>query len=391
MTLLMPHHARTGRWIADPGFGVYIHIPFCAHRCHYCDFNTYEGLDEMHARYVDALVAAIRSTPPSEREVTSIFIGGGTPTLLPAAELQRLLDALRQSMSIASDAELTVEANPETVDERYFTDLLDARVDRVSIGVQSLAPHVLHGLGRTHGAQRALDAVGDAKRAGFTDVNVDLIYGSPWESEDDWQTTLEGALAAEPTHISAYALTVESGTPLATFVATGRVPDVDPDIQASRHAMAETLLATAGYMRYEISNWARPGHACAHNVLYWCAGDYVAFGAGGHGHNAGHRYWHVRLPRDYIEAVEASRSTIAGEEHLDHDVRAGEALALGLRLVSGIDLHAFQERFGASALATRAVRIERLIDLGLLARTDDRLHLTETGTMLANEVQSELL
>lgn len=391
MTLLAPLPARTGRWVADPGFGVYVHIPFCAHRCHYCDFNTYEGLDDLHGRYVEALVRAIHGAAAAAREVTSIFMGGGTPTLLPAVELRRVFDALRDTMPIASDAEITVEANPETVDEAHFGELLDAGVNRVSIGVQSLAPHVLRGLGRTHSAQRALDAVDDATRAGFTDVNIDLIYGSPWETDNDWRATLQQAVDAEPTHVSAYALTVESETPLATFVSTGRVPDVDPDIQAARHAIADAVLGAAGFARYEISNWALPDHACAHNVLYWCAGDYLAFGAGAHGHADGRRYWQVRLPRDYIAAVERRGSTIDGEEQLGGDARSGEALALGLRLASGIDLVGFAERFGPRALAERGDAIARLTDLGLLARAGDRLHLTERGTMLANEVQSQLL
>ncbi|MDQ4065932.1 MAG: radical SAM family heme chaperone HemW [Actinomycetota bacterium] len=391
MTMLATRPTKEGRWTADPGFGIYVHVPFCAHRCHYCDFNTYEGLDELHGRYVDALVSDIRRADPSPRAVTSIFFGGGTPTLLPARQLGRVLDAVRGRLALAADAEVTVEANPETVDEAYFDALLHAGVDRVSIGVQSLVPHVLRGLGRTHPAERALAAVAAAQRAGFTDVNVDLIYGSPWESETDWRDTLERALAAEPTHVSAYALTVESGTPLHTFVATGRVPDVDPDIQAERHGIAAALLAEAGYARYEISNWAQPGRACAHNVLYWCAGDYLAFGAGAHGHMDGHRYWHVRLPREYIAAVEARASTIAGDELLDRDARAGEALALGLRLTTGIDVESFRARFGEDPVDRRGLAIARLMDLGLLVRDGGHLRITERGTMLASEVQGQVL
>ena len=391
MSMLAPQPTRTGSWVADPGFGVYVHIPFCVHRCHYCDFNTYEGLGELHTRYVDALVADIQRSVASQGGVTSMFFGGGTPTLLPVQELARVIAALRDHVGMSSETEVTVEANPETVDEVYFAALLGAGVNRVSIGVQSLVPHVLRGLGRTHSAERALEAVDAAKSAGFTDVNIDLIYGSPWESETDWRVTLERAVTVEPTHISAYALTVESGTPLATFVATGRVPDVDPDIQAERHGIADAMLDAAGFARYEVSNWARPGHACAHNVLYWCGGEYLAFGAGAHGHIGGRRYWHVRLPRDYIDAVETGATTIAGSEELDDETRAGEALALGLRLTGGIDIDAFGARFGSDHLERRAPAIERLIDVGLLERSDGHLRITQRGTMLANEVHAQLL
>ena len=392
MSVVAAPSRRSGDWLADPGFGVYVHIPFCAHRCHYCDFNTYEGLDALHAPYIDALIADIhRSTVPPTVPATSVFFGGGTPTLLPAADLARVLDAVRTKVGIAPDAEVTVEANPETVDERYFGSLLAAGFNRVSIGVQSLAPTVLEALGRTHSAARAVATIRAAHSAGFEDVNADLIYGSPWENEEDWQRSLQGVMAAEPEHVSAYALTVETGTPLATMVATGRIPDVDPDVQAARHAVADAYLNGAGYERYEISNWARPGHACAHNLVYWSAGEYLGFGAGAHGYLGGSRYWNTRLPRDFIAASADGLTTRAGEESLDDDERAGEALMLGLRLASGIELDAFRGRFDATSLESRHSRIEALIGRGLLERSDNHLRLTPRGTMLANEVQSEVL
>lgn len=382
---------RTGDWLVDPGFGVYVHIPFCAHRCHYCDFNTYEGQDALHGPYVDALIADIHRSAAATRPATSVFFGGGTPTLLPARDLAQILDVVRATVGIAPDAEITVEANPETVDEGYFEALLIAGFNRVSIGVQSLAPNVLAALGRTHSATRALDAIAAAHRAGFTDVNADLIYGSPWEQDGDWQRSLEGVIAAEPEHVSAYALTVETGTPLATMVNTGRVLDVDPDVQADRHGVADAFLGAAGYERYEISNWARPGHACAHNLVYWSAGDYLGFGAGAHGHLDGVRYWNTRLPRGFIAAANVGETTRAGEESLDADTRAGEALMLGLRLTSGIDLAAFAKRFRTVALGTRRSTIETLVTRGLLELSENRLWLTARGTLLANEVQAEVL
>ena len=390
MTVAVTAPVRDGMWQAQPGFGVYVHVPFCRHRCHYCDFNTYEGLDALHAPYVDALVADI-SRCEAGPAATSVFFGGGTPTLLSPTQLGRVLDAVADRFGIAGDAEITAEANPETIDESYLRALKGAGFNRLSIGVQSLAPNVLERLGRTHSANRALRAVEDARAAGFADLNMDLIYGSVWESPADWERTLTGVIEADPDHVSAYALTIEEGTPLHTLVASGRVPDVDPDVQARRFEVADATLGAAGLVRYEISNWSKPGQASRHNVLYWSAGDYVGFGAGAHSHVAGHRWWSLRLPRDYIGAVADNTSTIAGEERLDQDARVGEALMLGLRLVSGIDLDEFRARFGATALDARADEIDSLTGAGLLERAGDRLRLAPETTFLANEAVCRLL
>jgi oxygen-independent coproporphyrinogen-3 oxidase len=391
MTVASALPVRDGIWQADPGFGVYMHIPFCLHRCHYCDFNTYEGLEALREPYVDALVADIARTEGVGRPATSVFFGGGTPTLLSPQQLGKVIDAVERSFGIAADAEITAEANPETVDEPYLRDLLDVGFNRLSIGIQSLAPGVLERLGRTHSAGTALCALRDARAAGFTDLNADLIYGSPWESQDDWATSLAGVIDAAPDHVSAYSLIVEEGTPLHTLVATGRVPDVDPDIQAERHATAEAALGAAGYDRYEVSNWSKPGRASRHNVLYWSTGDYIGFGAGAHSHVGGRRWWGKKLPRDYIAACSDGTSTIEGDEVLVGDQRAGEALMLGLRLTSGVDVAPFEQRFGADAIASREGEIGSLEAAGLVERIDGKLRLTSGGTMLANEALCRLL
>jgi oxygen-independent coproporphyrinogen-3 oxidase len=375
----------------DPGFGVYVHIPFCLHRCHYCDFNTYEGLDALHSPYVDALVESISRHDGATRPATSVYFGGGTPTLLPPQALARILAAVRNRTGLEPDSEVTVEANPETVDVRVFEELLGAGFNRVSIGVQSLAPNILEKLGRTHSAGRALQAIADARTAGFTDVNADLIYGSPWETAADWRRTLDGVIESSLDHISAYSLMVEEGTPLATLVATGRVPDVDPDLQADRHEVASELLEVAGFDRYEISNWARPDRASRHNVLYWSAGDYLGFGAGAHAHLAGTRSWSVRLPRDFIARVHAGDPATDGYETLEADARAGEALMLGLRLASGIELTEFVERFGESPLVARKEELSALESAGLVRKDGGRLRLTSRGTLLANEALCRIL
>lgn len=392
MTLaLAPSSSRSGEWSAEPGFGVYVHIPFCRHRCHYCDFNTYEGLDALFAPYVEALVADIERWDGESSSATSVFFGGGTPTLLAPQQLGRILAAVRARTGIVSEAEATIEVNPETVDEATFAALLAAGFNRFSIGIQSLAPHVLEGLGRTHSAEVALEALAAARRAGACDLNADLIYGSPWERPGDWVRSLEGVIDAGTDHVSAYALTVEEGTPLHTLVATGRVPGVDGDVQAERHAVADEYLGAAGFDRYETSNWAQPGHASRHNVLYWSGGNYAGFGAGAHAHVDGRRWWSERLPRDFIAAVDGGASTEAGFEQLDDSQRGPEALMLGLRLTSGVDLGALERLFGEGFLAEREPAIDQLVGAGLLERSGSWLRLAERSTMLANDIICRLL
>ena len=375
----------------DPGFGVYVHIPFCARRCHYCDFNTYEGQEQLIPAYVDALVGEITRWPSRDRAATSVFFGGGTPTLLTAAQLARILDAISEAIGIEPEAEVTIEANPDTVDEPYLREVRGAGFDRISIGVQSTVDRVLLGLGRTHSGPTALDALQAARRAGFDNINADLIYGSPWETEDDWIVSLNDVIEAEPDHVSAYALTVEEGTPLAVRVATGRVPDVDPDIQAARHRVADEMLGEAGFDRYEVSNWSRPGRACRHNLLYWRAGNYAAFGAGAHGHKDGTRWWTVRLPRTYIDRVRSHASTREGEERLTPDQQAGEALMLGLRLKNGVKSSDFLARFGATAWDRRSGILQELHDRGLIVLDDGTVRISPDATMLSNEVLCRVL
>ena len=382
---------RSGAWLADPGFGIYVHIPFCRHRCHYCDFNTYEGLDGSHSDYVNALVTEIGALDGGSAPVTSIFFGGGTPTLLESDALAAILDTIKARFEVVPDAEITVEANPETVDRAYFERLRERGFNRVSLGVQSTVPRVLQALGRQHSPERALTAIAEARAAGFEDVNADLIYGSPWESIDDWRKSLDDVVAAGPDHISAYALTVEEGTPLHTLVATNRVPDVDPDVQAERHGMADAVLGSAGYDRYEISNWARPGRASRHNVLYWSAGNYIGLGAGAHSHIDGRRSWRVRLPRDYIQRARAGMTTVAGDEKRDPDARAGEALMLGLRLTSGVDENAFVRRFGAAPIETRKKQLRSLESQGSIVMAGGRIALSASGTLVAHDVICRLL
>ena len=379
------------------GASLYLHVPFCARRCHYCDFNTYAGLDELIPRYVEALLADLRAVahcgprgvaPPhaeAGREwpvFGTVFIGGGTPTLLPAQELVRVLACVRELLPVAEHAEVTVEANPETVDVAYFGALVAAGVDRVSMGAQSFAPHVLAALGRWHDADRPLRAVADARSAGVERISLDLIYGTPAETDADWAGSLRAAIDAGTDHVSAYALTVEPNTEYAARIRAGAAAAPDDDVQAARMAVADETLTAAGFGRYEISNWARPGQESRHNLAYWRSGDWLGVGAGAHGHWRGRRWWSLRTPARYADEALAGRSTTSGEELPDDETRRTERLMLGLRLTAGVD------RADVEPLDEAVV--DGLTRMGLL-EAGSRLRLTPAGRPLAGAVILRLL
>ncbi|MEY4339461.1 MAG: putative oxygen-independent coproporphyrinogen oxidase, partial [Actinomycetota bacterium] len=274
-------------------FGVYVHIPFCSSRCDYCAFATWTDRHHLQQQYLDALRRDIERSelPP----VTSVFVGGGTPTLVDPHGLARVL----RSIPTTAGAEVTVECNPDDVTPELMEAYASAGVNRVSIGVQSMVPSVLASLGRHHQPENVVHAVESVRSAGINTFNLDLIYGAAGETLDEWRTTLQRALELEPPHVSAYALTVEAGTPL--FDEPSRHPD-DDDL-ADKYELADDLLVAAGRQNYEVSNWATPGHECRHNVLYWEQGDYLGFGSAAHSHAAGRRWWNLRTPERYIAAV----------------------------------------------------------------------------------------
>lgn len=358
-------------------FGVYVHIPFCATRCDYCDFATWTDRDHLIDEYVDACVTDLdRRSANGMAPATSVFFGGGTPSLPPADRLARILDAV----PLAAAAEVTVECNPDSVDPAKLAAYRAAGVNRLSFGVQSLRPHVLGALGRTHDPANVAGAVEWARTTGFDAFNLDLIYGTPGESLADWRATIEGVLALEPPHISAYALTVEPATPLGRRVASGAAPGPDDDDQADKYAAADRVFTEAGLDWYEISNWARPGFECRHNLLYWDQDDYVGIGCAAHGHTAGRRWWNVRTPERYVERVAARQSTETGAEDLDEHTREEERLALGLRT-----------RRGAETTGAIAADTEELVAAGLLERAGDRVVLTRRGRLLSTDVTARLL
>ena len=362
-----------------PAFGVYVHIPYCIARCPYCDFNTYVGIEDTAPAYVDALLreAASWSERAAGREAGSIFLGGGTPSLLDPALMRRLLDGIVEHVDVTPGAEVTMEANPETVDEARLAAYLETGINRISFGAQSFRAHVLQTLGRAHSADRTKRAVAEARAAGFGNLNLDLIYGTPGESLEDWRATLDEAIALSPEHLSAYALTIEAGTAFGAAVDSGAMPAPDDDDQADKYELALDRLAEAGYEHYEISNWARPGLASRHNLVYWTQGDYAGLGAGAHSHSAGVRWWNDKLPRSYIERSPDAR---AGEERLDAATRRSERLQLRLRLVAGMPV----DELGLGADPAP------IVGAGLATIDGDRFILSRRGLLLQSEVALRL-
>ncbi len=337
-----------------------MHIPFCAHRCDYCAFATWTDRHHLQDRYLAALRTEIERAclPP----VSSVFVGGGTPTLVDP----RALAAVLACIPVAPGFEMTVECNPDDVTAEMMTIYAEAGVNRVSIGVQSMVPHVLEALGRSHVPTNVEHAVAAVRAAGIATFNLDLIYGGAGETLDDWRVTLDRALELGPTHVSAYALTVEAGTPL--FDEPHRHPD-DDDL-ADKYELADDLLTAAGLSNYEVSNWAQPGHECRHNVLYWQQGDYLGVGCAAHSHRSGRRWWNLRTPERYCAAVEAGETTEAAGETLDDDTRRVEGLQLRLRMRDGIP----SEALDLDGLDT-------LVDVEA-----GTARLTRQGRLLANEV-----
>jgi putative oxygen-independent coproporphyrinogen III oxidase len=345
----LPASATAGA--ADRPLGFYLHVPYCASRCGYCDFNTYTaselrgsgGALASRETYADTLAEEIRLARKvlgdDPRPARTVFVGGGTPTLLPAADLGRMLAAVRDAFGLAEDAEITTEANPESVDARYLAELREAGFNRVSFGMQSARQHVLRVLDRSHTPGRPEACVAEARAAGFDHVNLDLIYGTPGETDEDWRASLDAAIGAGPDHVSAYALIVEEGTQLARRIRRGEVPTTDDDVHADRYLVAEEALSGAGYRWYEVSNWAmsRSGR-CRHNELYWTGADWWGAGPGAHSHVGGVRWWNVKHPGAYAQALGESRSPGAGREVLGAEDRRVERILLELRLLEGCDL-----------------------------------------------------
>ncbi len=386
----LPDHALTG--VGERGFGVYVHVPFCASRCGYCDFNTYApGEGATRDGYVDAAIAEIAfaarvlENPP--KRVDTVFVGGGTPTLLPPEDLARILEAIDKTWGLAAGAEVTTEANPESVHPASLRRLRQAGFTRISLGMQSAAPGVLKILDRQHTAGRAPQAAAEAREAGFEHVNLDLIYGTPGESEADFAASLDAVVSAGVDHVSAYALIVEDGTRLAARMRRGELPYPSDDVAADRYLAAEEALGAAGFAWYEVSNWARNDDArCRHNLLYWTGGDWWGIGPGAHSHVGGVRWWNVKHPTAYAQRIADGVSPGLGREILTPEQQTVEDVMLRVRLKSGLDLATLDTAGRASAA--------RAFGAGLLderAFGAGRASLTLRGRLLADAVVRDLL
>jgi oxygen-independent coproporphyrinogen-3 oxidase len=367
--------------------GVYVHVPYCATRCDYCDFNTYVAGPEERARWREAALAevalAARVLGDGGRPVETVFFGGGTPTLLPPADLLAVLDAIECELGVAAGAEVTVEANPETVGPESLVALRAGGVTRISLGMQSAAAHVLGVLGRTHAPDRPAAAVREARAAGFAHVSLDLMFGTPGESDADWLLSLDAALAAGPDHVSLYGLMIEPGTRLAARVRRGELAAPDEDAMARRYAAADATLAARGFAWYELANWAAGDDArCRHNLGYWRGGDWWGVGPGAHSHVGGVRWWNHLRPAVWRDALAAGRSPAAARETPDAAARRMEAVMVGVRLAEGLELRD-GELATAGDLAARG-----LLDAGALEA--GRAVLTLRGRLLADAVVRDL-
>jgi oxygen-independent coproporphyrinogen-3 oxidase len=391
----LPDSARAG--LGERPFGLYVHVPYCTTRCGYCDFNTYTAAElgagpatTSLGSYADLAISEIRFARRIlghvDLPVSTVFFGGGTPTLLAPAAFGAILRVIDGEFGLTSGAEVTTEANPETVDEASLSELRSQGLTRISFGMQSAVPEVLAVLDRVHRPGRPAQCAAWARAAGFEHVSLDLIYGTPGESDADWRRSLDAAVAAAPDHVSAYALTVETGTRLAARVRRGELDPPDDDVLADRYLAADEILSAAGYAWYEISNWAvsRPSR-CAHNMLYWTGGDWWGIGPGAHSHVGGTRWWNVRHPAAYAARIAAGSSPGQAREILSEPERQLERVMLLIRLADGCPV----EVLGPAGQANAAqVVADGLADAAALAR--GRILLTRRGRLLADAVTQKL-
>ncbi len=394
------------RATTDHPVALYLHMPFCHHRCSYCDFNIYAGMKALYVPYVEAVAEEIAVTAArvGRVRVPSIYLGGGTPSLLPVELIGGLLTAVRAFFEVDAEAEVTLEANPSDVQAPYFAQLRSLGVNRISLGVQSSHADELQLLRRGHSFQDAIDTYEAARRAGFDNVNLDLIYGLPDQPIEKWRATLERVIVLQPDHISAYGLQVEERTALLRWVQHGRVSEPDDDDVATMYELTQEMLAQAGFEHYEISNWARVGQRAgvtegkrerfhsAHNLVYWHNEPYFGFGCGAHSSFAGKRYSNVLHPRDYIARVQQAGAAVVEEEQIDRALEMGETLMLGLRLIEeGVQRARFADRFGVELGEVYGTTIARLIAQGLLESDASGVRLTSQGRLLGNRVFGEFL
>ena len=393
------------------GLSLYIHIPFCQTKCPYCDFNTYQGIESLMSPYGAALQGEIARWGQvlGRPLVNTVFFGGGTPSYLPPGDIGDILAAAGAAFSMVPAAEITIEANPGDLTDAAASRLLQQGVNRLSIGVQSLDNGLLSLLGRRHNAAEAISAFQTVRAAGFSNVNLDLMYGLPQQTMEQWQDTLQRLADLKPAHISLYCLTLEEGTPLRRWVEQGKLPPPDEDLAADMYQYARQLLAERGYRHYEISNWAQPGLESRHNLAYWRNLPYLGVGPGAHSCIGGWRFWNMDSPRGYIAAVKEwaagpvpltadgaaleltddwleQAGPVGGWEWISPELAAAETMFLGLRLLEGLDMNAASTRLGIDLAAKYRTPIAELLELGLLERQGNTLRLTGDAYLIANQV-----
>ena len=396
---------------AADGISLYVHVPFCLSKCPYCDFNTYQGIESQFGDFLTAVINELTAWAVAlgHPAVNTVFLGGGTPSYLPDGDVGRILDAIDGHYAVRADAELTAECNPNDLTPARCADLRAAGVNRVSIGVQSMDNGLLAMLGRRHDADEAAAALERCRRAGFDNVNLDLMYGLPQQDMVQWRDTVARVIALAPEHLSLYALTLEEGTPLRRWVEQGRLPDPDPDLAADMYDHARAALADAGYHHYEISNWTMPGRESEHNLAYWRNLQWLGVGPGAHSSLADTRFWTVRAPREYARraqqwAEQAGRwaevsaeniravPTVDDLEVIDEATAAAETMFLGLRLLDGMDVADASARVGIDLAGRYEGELAELTAEGLLVwEADGRLRLAEGAYLVANQVFTRFL
>lgn len=380
---------------ADEPIGVYVHVPYCARICPYCDFNVYARKQSQFPDYVDAILAEIDLVAErhSNRDVATIFIGGGTPSLLPARDIGRMLHRLHDRFSIAPDAEISMEANPEGLEAAYLREIRSAGINRLSIGVQTQQAPGLKVLGRAHKPETPVRGIAAAREAGFDNLSLDFIFGWPEQTLDDWERDLDFILETAPEHASLYSLIIEPNTPYQTAVNRGILVPVDDDRVSEMYEMTLERMAAAGWDHYEISNWARtPDLRSRHNLIYWRNAEYIALGPGAHGHLGGQRFHNILLPETYIDTVNSGRLPVADSEDIDPATAIAETMMLGLRLTrDGVSATAFSRRHGYDVREIYGETITYLQGIGMLEWRGDSLRLTRAGLLIANEVAERFL
>ena len=389
----------------DQAISLYIHVPFCQTKCSYCDFNTYSGIENLIPSFLDALVQEIHlwGNTLNNPRVDTIFFGGGTPSYIPTGHIEHILKAIEEAFQVSPSAETTIEANPGDLIQERDPDFSRLKINRLSLGVQSLSDSLLYILDRRHSSKEAVQAYYAARQLGITNINIDLMYGLPWQTLDQWHDTLNETLVLSPEHLSLYCLTLEEGTLMNYQVKTGLLPEPDPDLAADMYNLAEKLLEENDYIHYEISNWSKLDHESLHNLTYWHNKPYLGIGPGAHSYLGTFRFHNIASPRDYItktinrttdsqESIGISYDsisnmpTVASIENIPQQLEMSETMMLGLRLSQGVNLQAFSERFGVTLQAVYGDQIEELISWGLLKEQDKSLTLTPRGKLLGNEV-----